>query len=134
MFIPNTKSEKRYLVRLAIFMALYCAILYPVVWAAHHGRMPAGIWLYLAAAAPALPVIGAIWAMMRFLTEEEDEYQRFRRVQSFIWATGLAIAIMTVWGFLENFAKVEPLPGLYPFFIFIICVGFVQGISQCWRR
>jgi uncharacterized membrane protein len=115
-------------------MALYIAILWPVDWAARHGQMPTGIWLYLAAAAPALPVVGAIWAMMRFLVEEEDEYQRFRRVQGFIWATGLAIAIMTVWGFLENFAAVKPIPAMYPFFIFIVCVGLVQGISQCWRR
>lgn len=134
MFFQKTKSEKRYLVRLAISMALYLAILYPVVWAAHHGRMPTGYWLYLAAAAPALPVLGAIWAMMRFLSEEEDEYKRFLRVQSFIWATGLAIGIMTVWGFLENFAGVQPLPGLYPFFIFIVCVGFVQGISEMLRK
>ena len=134
MFKRISKSEKRYLWRLAGFMGLYIAILWPVDWAAHRGQMPTGYWLYLAAAAPALPVVGAIWAMMRFLIEEEDEYQRFRRVQSFIWATGLAIAIMTVWGFLENFAAVKPLPAMYPFFIFIICVGFVQGISQCWRR
>jgi uncharacterized membrane protein len=72
--------------------------------------------------------------MLRFLVEEEDEYKRFVRVQSFIWATGLAIAIMTVWGFLEDLAKVQPLPGMYPFFIFIVCVGLVQGITEMLRK
>ena len=66
--------------------------------------------------------------MLRFLTEEEDEYKRFLRVRAFIWG-GVAIAIMTVWGFLEDLAKVQPLPGMYPFFIFVVCVGFAQGIS-----
>jgi hypothetical protein len=129
-----TASERRYLIRLAISMALYMALLYPVNWATHHGQMPAGPWLYAVAILPALPVLGAIWAMLRFLVEEEDEYKRFIRVQSFIWATGLAIAIMTVWGFLEDFAKVQPLPGMYPFFIFIICVGFVQGVVEMLRK
>jgi hypothetical protein len=127
-------SEKRYLLRLAIFMALYVALLYPVNWAAHHGHMPTGVWLYAAAVLPALPVLGAIWAMMRFLIEEEDEYKRFLRVRSFIWATGLAIAIMTVWGFLEDLAKVPPLPPMYPFFIFLACVGVVHGLTEALRR
>ncbi len=127
-------SERRYLVRLAVSMALYMALLYPVNWAAHHGQMPAGYWLYAVAVLPALPVLGAIWAMMRFLTEEEDEYKRFLRVQSIIWATGLAIAIMTVWGFLQDLAKVQPLPPMYPFFIFIVCVGLVQGITEMVRK
>ncbi len=123
-------SERRYLLRMAVFMALYVALLYPVNWAAHHGRMPGGIWLYAAAALPALPVLGAIWAMLRFLSDEEDEYKRFLRVRAFIWGTGVAVAIMTVWGFLEDLAKVQPLPSLYPFFIFIVCVGFAQGVSS----
>ena len=127
-------SERRYLIRLAIFIALYMALLYPANWAIHHGHMPVGPWLFAAAVLPALPVLGAIWAMLRFLTEEEDEYKRFVRVQSFIWATGLAIAILTVWGFLEDLAKVQPLPGMYPFFIFIICVGFVQGVVEMLRK
>jgi hypothetical protein len=130
----KTPSGKRYLLRIALFMALYAALLFPVDWAAHHGRMPTGILLYLAAAAPALPILGVIWAMLRYLSEEEDEYQRFRRIQAFIWASGLAFAVMTVWGFLENFAKVEPIPAMYPFFIFIVCVGFVQGVAEMLRR
>jgi len=129
-----TRSEKRYLLRLAVFMALYVALLWPVNWAHRHGQMPEGWLLYAAAMAPALPVVGAIWAMLRFLSEEEDEYKRFVRVQAFIWATGLAIAVMTVWGFLEEFATVAPLPGMYPFFIFVISVGFVQGLFAWWRR
>jgi hypothetical protein len=127
-------SERRYLLRLAVSMLLYLVLLKPVSWASHHGQMPTGYWLYATAAIPALPVLGAIWAMLRFLSEEEDEYKRFLRVRSFIWATGLAIAIMTVWGFLEEFAAVKPLPGMYPFFIFICCVGFVQGLTEMFRR
>lgn len=128
------RSERRYLIRLAIFMTLYVALLYPVNWLVHHGGMPGGYWLYATAALPALPVLGAIWAMLRFLSEEEDEYKRFLRVQSFIWGTGLAVAIMTVWGFLVELAKVEPMPAMYPFFVFIVCVGFAQGIVEMVRR
>jgi len=134
MAVRFAASERRYLLRLAIFMALYVALLFPVNWAIRHGQMPAGAWLYAAAALPALPVLGAIWSMLRFLTEEEDEYRRFLRVRSFTWATGLAIAIMTVWGFLVELAHVAPMPAMYPFFIFVICVGLVQGIAEMVRR
>lgn len=130
----RTPSGKRYLLRLAIFFALYAALLFPVDWATRTGHMPTGYLLYAVAAAPALPILGVIWAMLRYLSEEEDEYQRFHRVQAFIWASGLALAVMTVWGFLENFAKVPPLPAMYPFFIFMVCLGLVQGISQLLRR
>ena len=128
------KSEKRYLLRLAVFMALYVALLWPVNWAHRHDAMPQVPWLYLAAITPALPVLGAIWAMLRFLSEEEDEYRRYLRVRGFIWATGLAIGIMTVWGFLQEFAQVAPLPGMYPFFVFIVSVGFVQGLVAWWAK
>ena len=128
------RSEKRYIVRLAVLMGLYIALLWPVNWVHRHGTMPGAPLLYLVAVAPALPVLGAIWAMLRFLSEEEDEYRRYLRVRAFIWGTGLAIAVMTVWGFLEEFAHVEPLPGMYPFFIFIISVGFVQGLVAWWAR
>lgn len=128
------RSEKRYVLRLAIFMSLYIALLWPVTWATRHGHVPQGWPLYAAAMTPALPVLGAIWAMLRFLSEEEDEYRRFIRVQAFIWGAGLAVAVMTAWGFLEEFAKVAPMPPMYPFLIFVCAIGFAQGIGAWWRR
>jgi cytochrome bd-type quinol oxidase subunit 2 len=129
----QNSSERRYVIRMVIFMALYCAVLFPVAWASRRGAMPQGGLLYLAAAAPAIPVLGAIWAVLRYVAEEEDEYQRFLRIQAFVWSTGIALAIMTVWGSLQQFAAVPPMPPMYPFFILVVSLGLVQGVIT-WRR
>src|ERR1700749_4813129 len=130
----SAPATKRYFWRLGISLALYAAVLFPVDWAIRHGQMPGGIWLYVAAAAPAIPVLGVIWAMLRFLEEEEDEFQRYLRVRAFLGATGLTLAITTVWGFLENFAAVTPMPAIYVFFIFMVSLGLVQGVTKWWHR
>jgi len=128
-----SRTEKRYVVRMAVFMALYVAILWLVAGAFRRGEMPQGAWLYFAAAAPAVPVAGAIWAMLRYLVDEDDEYRRFLRMRAFLWSTGIALAIMTVWGSLQQFAHVPPMPAMYPFFIFIVCLGLAEGVIS-WRR
>lgn len=127
------RSERRYVIRMFVFMVLYCAVLWPVARAARQGALPQGGLLYLAAAAPAIPVVGAIWAVLRYLSEEQDEYERFLRVHAFVWSTGIALAIMTVWGSLQQFAAAPPMPPSYPFFIFVVCLGIVQAVIR-WRR
>jgi hypothetical protein len=58
---------------------------------------------YLVAVLPALPIIGMFAAIGRFLVEERDEYQRMLLVRQSLVASGFALAIATVWGFLESF-------------------------------
>ncbi|HWA91348.1 MAG TPA: hypothetical protein VG889_15030 [Rhizomicrobium sp.] len=128
------KSEWRYVVRMFVFMVLYVAVLWWVVAASHNGGLPDGALLYLAAAAPAIPILGAIWAVLRYLSEEEDEYRRFLRVKAFVWSTGIALAIMTVWGSLQQFAAVPPMPPMYPFFIFVVCLAIVQTATLARNR
>ena len=129
-----SKADRRYVLRMAVFMALYIAVLWTVARAAHQGALPHGVWLYLAALAPALPIMGAIWAVLRYVSEEEDEFKRFLRVRAFVWATGIALAIVTVWESLAQFAQVIPMQPLYPFSIFVACLGVVQSISACRNR
>jgi hypothetical protein len=66
---------------------------------------------WLVAALPSLPIFFFIWAVGRYLTEEQDEYVRMRQVRHALFATGLLLGIATFWGFLETFQLVPHIPG-----------------------
>lgn len=89
----------------------------------------AGASLWLAAMLPALPVFGMIWTMGRYVREEADEYLRLRAIHAALAATGLLLAIATVWGFLEMFGAVPHVPSWAAFPIWAIGLG----IGQCWQ-
>jgi hypothetical protein len=67
---------------------------------------------------PGLAVLGWIWAMGRLLVELEDEYLRMLEVRKFLVATGLTLAVCSVWGLLQLFAP--SVPKLPLFFVFPI--------------
>ena len=58
---------------------------------------------YALAIAPALPIIGVFWAVMRLLVEEPDEFMRMLLVRQCLVATGFCLTIITIWEFLQNF-------------------------------
>ena len=64
----------------------------------------------MTALAPAAPLLFVLWAMMRALEEQTDDYQRARMRSSFGWATAFTLAVCTVWGFLETFRLVPHVP------------------------
>jgi hypothetical protein len=86
--------------------------------------------LYVIAVLPALPLVGVVWALGRFLVEETDEYQRAQTVRKMLVATGFLLVVTTIWGFLEEFRLV---PHLAAYWCFIVwCAGL--GIGACWNR
>lgn len=64
---------------------------------------------------PMLPAFGMIWAMMRYLAEETDEYQRFKAVRASMVGLGFVLVIGTGWGFLETFGLV---PHVWAWWVF----------------
>ncbi len=69
-----------------------------------------GSLLWLMGLLPAVPVLGMIWTMARYLREEADEYLRLRTVNAALVATGILLAAATAWGFLEMFRAVPHVP------------------------
>ena len=67
---------------------------------------------YFVAVLPALPIIGIFAAIGRYLVEEQDEYVRMLMVRQTLWASGIALSLATIWGFLENFGVVGHVDGL----------------------
>lgn len=75
---------------------------------------------------PGAAMLAAIWAMGRFLTDLADEYLRMLEVRKFIVATGVTLAITSVWGLLELYS--DSLPRLPVFYVFPIwCGGLFVG-------
>ena len=58
---------------------------------------------YVIAILPALPIIGFFAAIGRYLLDEADEYLRMMMVRQTLVASGFALTVATVWGFLESF-------------------------------
>lgn len=101
-----TPAYRRYQLRVMVAMAGYVAALCGAVWLFKHAP-PAGVIAYGVAALPALPILGVFAALGLYLREENDEYQRFRITRQIVIATGLALTICTVWGFIETFMPVH---------------------------
>ena len=64
-------------------------------------------WLVVPALAglsllPALPVLGCVAVIARYLVEEEDEYLRLRAAQASLIGTGLLLVAAILWGFLQQ--------------------------------
>lgn len=88
-------------------MALYLVLLFTSV-TLFKNQAISGVAAWALAIAPALPIIGVFWAVMRFLVEETDEFMRLLLVRQCLVATGFCLTIMTVWEFLQNFELVPP--------------------------
>ena len=99
-------AMRRYNWRIVWLSLLYAIFLIAAVYGFKH-QLFGGAVAYVAAVLPALPIIGIFAAMGRYLVEEEDEYVRMLMVRQSLWASGFALSVATIWGFLENFNLVE---------------------------
>jgi hypothetical protein len=88
-------------------MAIYLVTLF-IAARAFRADAVTGVAAYALAIAPALPIIGVFWAVMRFLIEERDEFIRMLQVRQCLVATGFCLTVMTIWEFLQNFDLVPP--------------------------
>ncbi len=127
----NNPAQRRFFYRFAVAMLLYVALLVPAIVAFVHYR-PAGMLAYGLAVLPALPILGMLLVIGLYLAEEKDEFIRNAQIQALLGGTGLTLALVSVWGFLENFTHV---PRLQLFLVYPIFWGFV-GISALvvWMR
>lgn len=112
-----SSAARRYTVRLAVLMSLYLVLFFAATWLFRHDR-PSGVIAVVLALAPAVPIIGVFWAVMRFIVEETDEFQRLLLVRQCLFASGFSLTIVTVWEFLQNFELVPPSNGGFGVFFF----------------
>jgi cytochrome bd-type quinol oxidase subunit 2 len=131
--LPPTGARRRLAIAQIVFMLIYFAVLLPVVFAARRHLLPTGPLGLGLAVAPALPVFGLIWALLRYLSEEEDEYRRMLRVKAFVGATGLMLALTTAWGFIQSFEFAPMISLVWVFVLFGVC-QVVVGLAVGWAE
>jgi hypothetical protein len=101
----RSPAMRRYVIRLAVLMTAYIALLFGSIHLFQQTH-PTGVAAYALAIAPALPIVGVFWTVMRLLVEEQDEFVRMLLVRQCLIATGFCLTIVTIWEFLQNFELV----------------------------
>lgn len=120
----HTPAQRRYVVRTLAFMSGYVAINMAAIAGAFDDiSSPVAAWIL--ALSVSAPVIGQIWATLS-LMRESDEFVRAVIAKQFILASGLAMAIASVWGFGESYADAYHLPAWLIYPLFWACYGVVQ--------
>ncbi len=107
MAMYKSPATRRYLIRMIVLMSIYVVLIFTAGWTFRHTEI-AGVPAYALAIAPALPIIGVFWAVMRLLVEEPDEFIRMLQVRQSLFATGFCLTVMTIWEFLQNYDLVAP--------------------------
>jgi hypothetical protein len=128
---PGPLSAKRaaFISFSSIWMALYVLAISNV-----HGLLDISAWPrwagFVAAIGAALPVGCVIYALLRYLIREADEYQRLLLTRAALIAAGVTLFVLTLWGLLELYVGAPHIPlsmALAPF-----CVVF--AIANWWFR
>lgn len=77
---------------------------------------------------PIAPALVMVWAMMRYLLDERDEYLRHRANMAALVGLGLVLVLGTVWGFLETFGVVPHVWAWWVVPVWAIGLGIGQGL------
>ena len=123
--VSRNPATVRYTRRMIAIMVVYVAGIalasFIIDRAAPLGPLTIGLALI-----PGLAMLAAIIAIGRFVAELSDEYLRMLEVRKLIVATGVTLAITSVWGLLELYS--DSLPRLPVFYVFPIwCGGLFVG-------
>ncbi len=120
---------RRYNRRVMMLSMVYAITLLGAVYLFNH-HLIGGPVAYGVAMLPALPIIGIFAAIGLYLVEETDEYVRMWMVRQSLWASGFALSIATIWGFLESFELVRHVESYY---VAVLWFGGL-GLGACANK
>lgn len=127
----RSPAIRRYNRRVLILGALYAVLLLGVSWLfARH--LIGGPLAWFAAILPALPILGIFAAIGRYLVEEQDEYVRMMMARQSLIASGFALGVATVWGFLESFGMVGHVEAFYGAVLWFGGLGIGACVNKFW--
>ena len=119
----TSPAHKRYVIRTVAFMSGYVAVNVAAILGAFDDiASPVAAWAL--ALTVSAPVVGQIWATLS-LMRESDEFVRAVVAKQFILASGLAMAVASVWGFGESYADAYHLPAWIIYPLFWACYGLI---------
>ncbi len=128
-FFGKSAAIKRYNRRVILLSLIYALFLMAAVYAFKH-HLLSGPLAWIAAILPAIAIIGIFVAIGLYLVEESDEYLRMMMVRQTLWASGFALSIATLWGFLESFGLVSHVES---YFVAILWFGGL-GLGACMNK
>ena len=127
--MAHSPATRRYNHRVILLSLVYALSLLGAVYGFKH-HLFAGPVAWGVALLPALSIIGIFAAIGLYLVEETDEYLRVLMVRQTLWASGFALSIATVWGFLESFELVQHIESYY---VAVLWFGGL-GLGACANR
>ena len=94
---------------------------------------PSVALMYLLAILPAIPVIGIIAVVGRYLARENDEFVRMMVVQALLWGLGITFVTDTVLGGLYAAPSIDRLIAPLNLDLFVVSAAVALRI-QMWRN
>ena len=87
---------------------------------------------YLLSVLPAVPFLGMMLLIPRYLAREKDEFVRTLVIRALLWGFAVPMVIDTVWGF---FWKVSPVSAVMPMLnVDLFCITAMIAVRvQGWR-
>ena len=122
-------AQRRYNHRVLGLSLAYAGALMGVSFV-FRSSQPTGPLAWALALLPALPLVGIVVAMGRYLVEEGDEYLRAVESRKALIATGFMLIVTTCWGFLQSFDQV---PRVDFYWAAILWFGGL-GLGGCVNR
>ncbi len=129
----SSLARKRYERDMMRFMAAYVMVLLCSSWFVRHDGAEK-FYLYFWSVVPAIPIIGVIARMGRYLREEKDEYQRLMAMQAILVGTAALLGTLVVNDFIRAFAKTSELPPFVAFLIFCVGMAVTQLVQRLRNR
>jgi hypothetical protein len=115
-------------------MAALCVLFSAVAAVVFRLSHPHGVLAYLVAVLPALPIAGALIYTGVYLAEEKDEFQRNLLVQSLLGGTGGILAVITAWGYMEDFVGAPHMDLVWVYPLFWLFAGISYGLVRARYR
>jgi hypothetical protein len=85
---------------------------------------PTGLAAWLLAIVPALPFVGTVVIISRYIAGEKDEYIRAQVLLALLQGAVITLVITVVYSYLQNFLEIEAPPGIFYVDIFLIVSMF----------
>jgi hypothetical protein len=128
-FLPKSKAEKRYTTRMLIAMSIYILLVLATTHLVRREHIT-GVWLYVCAVLPSLPILRVLQVVGLYLKEETDEFMRQQVVTSLLWAMAAVLALTAFTDFLRSYTTFAGLPPFSVFVSFWIIFGLAQAIQS----
>lgn len=122
MWCSTNPAQRRYVGRMMV-AALFCLLFAAVAAIGIRHQHVSGFWSYPLAVLPAIPVAWTLVITGAYLGEEKDEFQRNVYIQALLLGVAATLAVVTAWGYMEDFGRAPHLrlAWIYPmFWIFVV--------------